>query len=111
MVKRIVCSLMVGFILLCCTGCTEQAEEPAEIQAEQELISTVTDPEELAASAETAAFSTTVPDGKRVNIRTYTRYSKLQFEVVNRLTEQTVERNAWMALPDGRVFVQYTFGV
>lgn len=207
MVKRIVCSLMAGFILLCCAGCAEPAQEPVGKLPEQELVSTVTDPEELAAIAErdgitapegyhlekvetyvvyadqlsnpktvwpytilyrvgdcygggfefydasdvvnsdwyegpceasveimgtenawidaqtraaqtavaayeeTALFSTTVPDGKKVNVRTYTRYSRLRFEVVNRLTDQTVEQDVWMARPDGRVFIQYTFGV
>ena len=207
MVKRIVCSLMAGILLLCCAGCAEPAQEPVGMPSEQELITTVTDPEELAALAERdgvtapegyrlekvevyyiyagqrsnpktvwpytilyrigdcfsvgyafydvsnvvnsdwfdgpceasvevvgtenawvdaqtrsaqtavaayeepAVFYTTVPEGKKVNIRTYTQYSVSRFDVVNRLTEQTVEQDAWMAFPDGRVFIQYTFGV
>lgn len=207
MVKRIVYSLMVGILLLCCAGCAEPAQEPIRVMPEQELITAVTDPEELAAIAERdgitapegyhlekvaiypdyavqpsnpktvwpytilyrvgdchsggfsfydasnvvnsdwfdgpceasvevvgtenawvdaqtrsaqtavaaheepAVFSITVPEGKKVNIRTYTQYSVLRFDVVNRLTEQTVEEDVWMARPDGRVFIQYTFGV
>lgn len=58
----------------------------------------------------TVEFSTSVPAGKFVNIRIYNMYGTAQFQVHNRLTQNIVEQDAWMAIPSGRVVVQYTYG-
>lgn len=58
----------------------------------------------------TVEFSTSVPAGKFVNIRIYNMYGTAQFKVRNRLTRNTVEQDAWMAILSGRVVVQYTYG-
>lgn len=49
-------------------------------------------------------------DDMKVHLKTYTTYTYTQFDIYNKYTGELKEENAAVSVPNGLLFIQYTYG-